>query len=102
MGGHASGTSGVPQLPGAGGPNATTGAGTTGGGMIVVVVLVVVVVAVGGGVQAASDRTAATQRNPLIGCLLSLLGKISLVIRVQTDGCAQSSAMGKIVSLAGD
>ena len=62
MGGQACGLSGVPQLSGSGGPEATTGAGgsvTTGA---VAVVVVIVVVVVGGGEQAASARVAVIQR----------------------------------------
>jgi hypothetical protein len=68
IGGQASGISGVPQLPGSAGPEATTGAGgSNGGGVVVIVVLVVVVVVVGGdGVHAVSATTAATERNHLM------------------------------------
>jgi hypothetical protein len=62
MGGQACGMSGVPQLPGSGGPKATTGAGGTVTTGTVDVVVVVVVVEVGDGEQAESVRIAAIQR----------------------------------------
>jgi hypothetical protein len=54
--------SGVPQLPGSGGPKATTGAGATATAGTLDTVVVVVVVEAGGVEQAESVRIAASQR----------------------------------------